>query len=431
MPIEAIFQAPAVSNPESFLTRPVTLPSPDVSALTHLPAPRRRRPPSAIAAALPFAVVAWLGIFLYAFVHWQLSERVGVPASGFASLFRSEYGLVLLWAAATPLILWSAVRFPLSGDRWMRHVALHVALATLFIVASNAAGCAVRLSSGAAGPAAVAGWPRCTERVLLFWFHYAFLAYFLIVALGQLAAWAAERRSHREHAAVMGAQLSAAQLHALQMQLQPHFLYNALNSATGLVLTNRNDEAVELLTGLGDLLRQLLTPNAPHETPLAEELRFVEEYLAIERVRFSDRLTVSCEHPDDDLAAALVPRFILQPVVENAVRHGIAPLARGGRVEVAAERVGDRVRVTVRDDGVGTAAAAARGTTRGHGTGLENTRRRLRHLYGDRAQLTIAPRPGGGTEVVLEWPYRAAPDIAPPANVSEPTTLGAARRAAS
>ncbi|HKG91340.1 MAG TPA: histidine kinase [Gemmatimonadaceae bacterium] len=396
-----------------------------------LRAARRPRRPSAVAAALPFVAVAWLGIFFYAFVHWQVSERVGVPVPWFAPLFRSELGMVALWVAATPLILWSAARFPLAGERWLRHLALHAVLATIFIVASNAAGCAVRISM-AASPAM--SWPQCTERVLLFWFHYAFLTYFLIVALGQLGAWAAERRSHREHAAVMRAQLSAAQLHALQMQLQPHFLYNALNSATGLVLTNRNDEAVELLTGLGDLLRQLLTPNAPHETPLAEEMRFIQEYLGIERVRFSDRLEVACDAPDPALAAALVPRFILQPIVENAVRHGIAPLARGGRVEVTAERDGDRVRVTVRDDGVGTAESAARGTTRGHGTGLENTRRRLRHLYGDRARLTVSPRPGGGTEVVLEWPYRAAPDIAPAAAgaaaaAAESPALGSARRA--
>ena len=374
-----------------------------------------------VRAALPFVGLAWLGIFLYALVHARVSTGAGLPGPWFGQLFRSDAGMVALWVAATPLVLWSAARFPLlDAERWPRHLALHAALATAFIVLSNGAGCALRTDAG------LAAWGRCTERVLLYWFHYAFLTYFLIVALGQLAAWAAERRSHRAHAAELRAQLSDAQLRALQMQLQPHFLYNALNSATGLVLTHRNAEAVELLTGLGDLLRQLLAAGPSHEVPLGEELRFIEEYLGIERVRFSDRLAVACPPLDPELAAALVPRFILQPVVENAVRHGIAPLARGGRVEVSAARVGDRVRIRVTDDGAGPAAAAARGA-RGHGTGLENTRRRLQHLYGDGGTLTLAARPGGGTEVVIECPYRAAPDIAPPQ--AESLGPAAARRA--
>ncbi len=205
--------------------------------------------------------------------------------------------------------------------------------------------------------------------------------YFLIVALGQLAVWAGDRHTHRE-------QLADAHLRALQAQLQPHFLYNTLNTISALVMTKRNAEAMDVLHGLGGLLRQLLAPGASHEVPAGEEMRFIEEYLAIERIRFSDRLQISCT-VEPDAAAALVPRFILQPVVDNAIRHGIAPRVDGGQVSVTIARTGDALRMRVSDDGAGIV-----GPTHGLGTGLDITRRRLACLYGDGGTLTMSPRAG-------------------------------------
>ena len=380
------------------------MPWPSLQFSSEADVPPRRAGPGATAWV---AAAVWLGIFVYAYVHARLSPAYGGPVPGFSDAFRSNLGLVVTWLVATPVILWSAVRYPVLGDHWARHLAAHVTAATAFIVASNGVACAIGVASlGHALPPGA--WSSCTARALVAWFHYAMLVYFLIVALGQLGAWAAERRAHRTHAAELRAQVSDAQLRALQSQLYPHFLYNALNTVTGLVLTRRNAEAVEMLTGIGDLLRRLLAPlpGGAHETTLADEMRFAEEYLAIEAVRFSDRLRVSCTLAPD-LAAALVPRFILQPIVENAVRHGIAPLARGGRIDVTALRVGDRLRLQVSDDGVGWSPEVPPATA-GLGTGLANVRERLRGLYGEHGLLAVHSRPGGGTDVVLECPYRVA-----------------------
>jgi two-component system, LytTR family, sensor kinase len=330
------------------------------------------------------AAVAWLGIFGYVVVHAALSARYGGEASAFSHVFRSSPEFVVTWIIATPFILWSAVRYPLVTDRWARHLAVHAASATVFIVATNVAWCVVEHR---------AQWAECTARDILAVFHIAFLVYLLIVALGQLGVWAAERREHR-------AQLAEVQLRALQTQLQPHFLYNTLNTVSALVLTNRNAEAVEVIHRLGELLRRLLSPSDDHEIPVAEEMRFIEEYLGVERVRFSDRLRVCCT-VEPDVGSALVPRFILVPIVENAIRHGIAPLAHGGGIDVTVSQARDRVRLQVVDDGVGFRQAGSRG----FGTGLENTRRRLAHLYGDRGVLLVRPVEGGGTDVVIELPY--------------------------
>jgi two-component sensor histidine kinase len=334
--------------------------------------------------ALAVAAAAWVIIFGYVVIHAALSARYGAQASSFSHVFRSNPEFVVTWVVATPLILWSAVRLPLVTDRWARHLAIHAVSATVFIVGTNVAWCVVKYP-GLAG--------ECTARNILGVFHIAFLVYFLIVALGQLGVWAAERREHRE-------QLAEVQLRALQTQLQPHFLYNTLNTVSALVLTNRNAEAVEVIHRLGELLRRLLTPSDEHEIPVADEMRFVEEYLGVERVRFSDRLRVSCT-VEPGLDAALVPRFILLPIVENAIRHGIAPLAHGGRVDVTVSRAHDRVRLVVTDNGVGFRHAGPRGL----GTGLENTRRRLAHLYGDRGALVVRPIERGGTDVVIELPH--------------------------
>src|SRR5262249_38477234 len=188
----------------------------------------------------------------------------------------------------------------------------------------------------------------------------------------------------------------------------PHFLYNALNAATSLVLTKRNDEAVEVLNGLADLLREALAAAPQLEVPLVEEIRFVERYLGVESVRFADRLVFACDMPAGRHGAP-VPRSVLHPLVENAVRHGVAPVARPARVEVRAERVGERVRIRVLDDGAGLGDLPR---SRGLGTGTRNTSERLAHLYGPQQSFALRSREGGGAEAVLELPYHLTPAAA-------------------
>jgi len=198
-------------------------------------------------------------------------------------------------------------------------------------------------------------------------------------------------------------QLSAAQLQALQSQMEPHFLFNTLNAVTSLVELGKNREASETLAHLNTILRTTLRRRTPEKVPFTEELRVIESYLAIQQVRFSDRLQVTIVATEEALEG-LVPCFLLQPIVENAVQHGIAPTARGGTIETHIKRVGDRLWMQIRDTGnAGTAAA-----TKGHGIGIQNTRDRLAHFYPGEHDFSATALATGGFEVTIQIPFERA-----------------------
>jgi LytS/YehU family sensor histidine kinase len=202
-------------------------------------------------------------------------------------------------------------------------------------------------------------------------------------------------------ASVMRGQLAEARLESLRLQLRPHFLFNALNTASA-VLEQNPRRARRIIGRLGDLLRASLRTDGSHLVPLAEELDLVAAYLEIEQERFGGRLSSEVDVPPE-LGRVLVPGFILQPLVENAIRHGIAPREGPGHVVVRARRRGDLLEVQVEDDGVGLPQAAVR-----EGIGLGNTRRRLGELYGPVEALSLRPKPGGGLDVRLLIPLSPA-----------------------
>jgi len=208
---------------------------------------------------------------------------------------------------------------------------------------------------------------------------------------------AAERETELE------AQLARAQLDALRAQLNPHFLFNALNSVAMLVRAGARGEAVHALAELAELLRRALYGPSTPEVSLREELGFVERYLGVERMRFQDRLQVTVDVAPDALDAA-VPNLLLQPLVENALKHGIAPRAAGGRVTVRARVDGGVLQLEVADDGAGLAATATSGAA---GLGLANTRARLDRLYGGAARLHLHAGAQGGAVVRVELPCRS------------------------
>ena len=197
-------------------------------------------------------------------------------------------------------------------------------------------------------------------------------------------------------------QLSSAQLRALQMQLEPHFLFNTLNAITTLVELGRQPQAAQMLGHLNVILKRTLERSAPEKVPLSQELEIVENYLAIEQVRFADRLRVDIK-VDSGALHSLVPCFLLQPIVENAIRHGIANSESGGTVAASAIREGDRLRITVRDSGSGSSNAPS-----GNGIGLKNTRERLAHFYPERHALHAGPLRSGGFEVAIDVPFETA-----------------------
>ncbi|MDB4947352.1 MAG: yehU 2, partial [Gemmatimonadetes bacterium] len=195
--------------------------------------------------------------------------------------------------------------------------------------------------------------------------------------------------------------LARTQLEALRSQVQPHFLFNTLHAVSALMATDVA-AARRMITDLGDLLRLSLDAGGAQEVPLREELGFLEQYVAIQRARFRDRLDVGYQ-VDADARDAPVPRLLLQPLVENALSHGLAPRSAAGRVDVRAWLQDGSLRLAISDDGVGLGPGPA--PAEGHGLG--DTRERLRQLYGDRQALEMTANPGGGVTVQVTIPLPA------------------------
>jgi LytS/YehU family sensor histidine kinase len=198
--------------------------------------------------------------------------------------------------------------------------------------------------------------------------------------------------------------LVQAELDTLKLQLSPHFLFNALNSAVALIGSDRL-AAERMVSELSEFLRLVLSGSMEHEVPLERELELLERYLKIQRVRFQDKLNVQFDI-SEEARRALVPSLLLQPLLENAIRHGIGPRATPGHVWVSAQRMGESLDIEVLDDGVGPSPRRSRERGRGTGLGLANTATRLIHLYGDRHEFSAGPREGGGFAVKLVLPYR-------------------------
>jgi hypothetical protein len=198
-------------------------------------------------------------------------------------------------------------------------------------------------------------------------------------------------------------QLTHAQLQRLQMQMEPHFLFNTLNAITSLMVQGRNKEAIKTMTHLNNILRTTLQRKSPEKVPFVEELRIVESYLAIQQVRFAGRLDVKIEVTPEALEG-LVPCFLLQPLVENVIQHGIAPLEEGGSIETHVKRVGDMLWMEVKDNGRGPIDSG----TKGHGIGMQNIRERLAYFYPDAYEFNVVAPIGGGYEVTVQIPYERA-----------------------
>lgn len=314
------------------------------------------------------------------------------------------------WAFLTPVIALLVKRFPFTKGRWKTSVLVHL-LASMVIFGAHfglfSLGSHV-LHLAPAGPRRLMGPPPPPPGPVQDAFRWYFFrgagTYALIVGGLVLLDYV---RKDRQRVALEG-QLALAELKALRMQLQPHFLFNTLH-AIGVLIHSDPKAAHLMLTRLAELLRLSLDTASEPELPLEEELAFVEKYLAIQKARFGDRLTVRYAL-EPGAMRGLVPTLVMQPLVENALEHGVAPHARPGVIEIAAARAGDALTIRVKDSGDGLPEGAGRARS---GVGLANTRGRLRQLYGDRSRLTLTRAVGGGLEAVLEMPWREAPLPAP------------------
>ena len=306
-----------------------------------------------------------------------------------------------LWALATPLVLWLARRFPLEKQRWRRSVLVHLLASTLLSFAAGIVGhLLLSFRYGAA-----LGRPYTFQNSLRFAvsnYTEGMGIYLLIVFLAYAYSYYQRYRQGELRASRLEAQLSQAQLQALKMQLHPHFLFNTLHSISAL-LHRDTDGARKMISRLGDFLRLTLENSGTQEVTLKQEMEFLRCYLEIERIRFQDRLTTRVQ-VDPEALDTHVPNLILQPIVENAIRHGVAPRSTPGEIEIRAKQEDGFLRIRIRDNGPGLPMNRSTESLFKKGLGLANTQTRLDRLYGARHRFEIANDPQGGLAVTLEIP---------------------------
>jgi two-component system, LytTR family, sensor kinase len=365
------------------VTRPLTPPPPDDR--TGLP-------------WKPFAAVL-SGLALFTTLQLILAYRWKMESLSIREAILSGAATWYPWALLAPLVFWVCKRFRFDGGPWWRSAAVHLPASFLF-----------------GGLWSVLRWslsyipwvdekPLDLERVAVAHLYLWFLSYWILVGVHE--AWRNYRRFTQGElrASQLEARLAQAQLEVLKGQLHPHFLFNTLHAISTLI--HRDPEAAdEMLAQLSDLLRMTLANVGVQEVPLQQELEFLRRYLDIQQTRFADRLRVIVDVPPETLDVQ-VPNQVPQPLVENAIHHGVDAHRGDGLVEIRARAEGDMLRLSVRDDGPGLKPAqSAAPKPIGSGIGLSNTRARLHELYGSNSALELANYPAGGTLVSLLIPLR-------------------------
>jgi two-component system, LytTR family, sensor kinase len=351
--------------------------------------PRRRAPPIWILVSLAWVVPALLA----ALQRYMQGALGNWDPAGWRQL-AWEAADWLVYGLLTPVVFWCAARWRLTRHTLTTRLPLHLAFSVLLCGAWAAMGELLRWF-------VIPGQQPPSGQTMIGWFFislpFGVSVYFAVLGIEYATHYFVEARERETQAARLRAQLADARLSALRMQIQPHFLLNTLNAITVIVRDRDHETATRMLEQLGDMLRRVVRSDRPPEIPLRDELEFLRQYLGIEQVRFSDRLRAVIAVPDQ-LQSALVPEFILQPLVENALRHGVAERSEATSVIVDGMRDGDDLVLRVTDNGPGIGVQRP-------GIGLSNTSERLATLYGDRGRLTLSAPPGGGTRAEVRLPF--------------------------
>lgn len=312
-----------------------------------------------------------------------------------------------IWFGISPIILYLAKRFPFDEGKWKTSLPIHlvacvvIALTQLFIDA------VVLTRLGYPPNRTFPNFFEAYKFFILANLHLSMLIYMGVVGIASAYRYYQKYRERELQASQLEARLAQSRLQVLKMQLHPHFLFNTLNAISELIYKDP-ESADRMLTDLSDLLRLSFENLEVQEIPLKQELEFLEKYLEIEQMRFHDRLSVNMKIAPETLDAS-VPNMILQPLVENAIKHGIAPRSSGGRVDINAARSNGHLEIEVTDDGLGVPFGDVENLP--EGVGLSNTRRRLRHLYGDKHEFELKTLQKGGVTVNLVIPFRESKSV--------------------
>ena len=351
------------------------------------------------AGTLPFWIVLGLLESTTAYVRMLGSPR----ALPFVHSLVANMPWWLLWAALSPLVFALARRVPLHGERWARGVAVHLVAGLVVAVLHIVLEAVTFYHTVPRGPMAP-GFAVMLRNFLGGYLVLGFVTYWVIVGGWNAFDFYARYRTSALRSARLELGLAQARMQALRAELNPQLFFNALNAVSGLVRREENDAAVRMLARLGDLLRVTLDRELAPRIPLRDELELLDRYLDIERVRFGDRLTIEIDIAPE-AEEILVPALILQPLVENAIRHGIGARPGDARIEIRGLLHDGAVHLTVSDSGEGFRRS---GAEQREGIGLSNIRARLRELYGTRASLALENAADGGASVTLAFPAEIA-----------------------
>ena len=346
-------------------------------------------------------VAGWIFLGFVLSIEVYFNNRAGLRMGSvdFVDAAIPQFGRAMMWALMAPLILRLRHQLPLRTGRWVGGIAFH-GLMSFVVMATYYLG---RM---------LAYLLFYDEPLVDFWkiaasgFYGRNLIdmayYWAVVAFGYSYEIYQRYKNEELKAVQLESRLIETELKALREQLRPHFLFNTLNTISVLVREQKNDEAVTLIARLSSLLRMSLDNTRVHEVTVRQELDFLERYLDIQKARFSDRLDIGIA-VEPAAMEARIPNLLLQPLVENAIVHGIAPKAGPGRVDVVGRVEGDKLHLEVRDDGPGLGDGFKRAR---EGIGLSNTRERLAKIYGAQGQLSLRSEPGRGVCVQIVLPCR-------------------------
>src|ERR1017187_2232778 len=339
---------------------------------------------------------AFLGLVLSLELYFNMrAEKMRV---GFLDIALPQFCRAAMWASLAPFILMLRARIPLGAGRWVGGISFHIAF-SFTVRPTYYLG---RIEGGMFFQG-YGTWGFWNTAYRGFYGHNLVdvAYYWAVIAFGYGVELQRKYKNEELRAAQLESRLIEAELKALREQLKPHFLFNTLNTIAVLVRDGKNELAVTLLARLGSLLRMSLDGNRDNETTLRAEMEFLERYIEIQKARFPDRLTVDISVEEAALGV-LVPWLILQPIVENAILHGISPKPGPGKVEILGRVEEGSLHLEVRDDGRGIPDGCAVA----EGTGLTNTRERLSKIYGGAGQMTLRGRPTGGIAVEIVLPCR-------------------------
>jgi hypothetical protein len=319
-------------------------------------------------------------------------------------LFATELATWLPWALATPWVIHLARRYPVIRGTTVRTVAVHFAAFFAISAVAEAWSATLQVLFNPWGNRRPPTFWDTWSTTLLYQVLIFVIAYALILTITYLVDSREKVARQMTETARLNEELSKAQLAALRGQMEPHFMFNTLNSIAGLVRDQCNDAAVRMIVGLSEFLRRASENSHRPQVTLAEEVEYLQRYIDIQKVRFGERLRVSVDVPAD-LLDVLVPNLLLQPLVENAIKHGVGKRIAGGTIRVAGARRDGRLCLSVYNDGASLPSDAQ---TQGAGVGLGNLRTRLQILHGDASELRMTRVGEDGVEVVVTLPLGEA-----------------------